>query len=313
MTLLIAGLLLAAALVLIVLGAETLLSGVTKAASRFSISAFALTALLSGLELENIAAGIAANLAGFPGAALGTSLGGAVFLALAVTGATAVIAPIRWALPKAAAFWICVSPLPLAALAWDGEVSRLDGALLALAFLPIVAGLARAGVDLDDDDDDDHLPGRVRRLHPLLRIALGLGLMTLGGNLLSAGMRGVVSRIPGGATLLGNTVIAAAVEGEEIVRVAVPSRRGRPDVAVAGIGGTIVHFLTLNAGIIALVHPMPVDAVTHRFYLPAAVIAPVVCGTLLATRQGAGRTEGIVLLALYAAFIALSIRFAGGS
>lgn len=65
------------------------------------MSPFALTALVSGLELENLAAGIAADLRGFPNAAAGTFLGGTTFLTLAVTGLSAAAAPLEARLPRA--------------------------------------------------------------------------------------------------------------------------------------------------------------------------------------------------------------------
>jgi cation:H+ antiporter len=268
--------------------------------------------VISGLELENIAVGVAANLAGFPGAAIGTSLGGSVFLALGVTGFSAMFAPIEVSLPWSAVAWVAACPLPLLALSMDGSLSRLDGAALALAFIPFIVGLARSGVGPvgDDDDDDD---GFMTRFHPVARILGGLVLMGVGGNLLSDGLRGIVARFPLGPTMLGNTAIAAAVEAEEIVRVAVPSRRGRSDVAIGNIAGTVVHFLTLNAGIIALARPLPLDPATLQWYLPAAVAAPATCFILLRVRNGANRPAAAFLLALYGAYLILSLRFAGGN
>jgi hypothetical protein len=49
----------------------------------------------------------------------------------------------------------------------------------------------------------------------------------------------------------------ATVEAEELARVAVPARRGRPELALGNIAGTIVHFATLNAGLMALVNRSP--------------------------------------------------------
>ena len=87
-------LLLAVGIALVVGGAE-LFDGIVAAAQRLGVSAFVLTVLLSGLELENLVAGIAANAKGLPDAAAGSFLGGATFLALGVAGAAALIAPIR--------------------------------------------------------------------------------------------------------------------------------------------------------------------------------------------------------------------------
>src|SRR3954451_19294700 len=123
-------LVLAGGLVLVVAGAELFFDGVLAGASRLGVSAFVLTAVVSGLELENLAAGIAANAKGLGGAAAGTFLGGTTFLALGVAGIAAVIAPIEARLPLPALAWTAAAPIPLLGLALDGEVSRLDGGLL---------------------------------------------------------------------------------------------------------------------------------------------------------------------------------------
>src|SRR5215218_10672645 len=88
--------------------------------SRLRVSPFVLTVLLSGFELENLAAGIAANSKGLPGAAAGTVFGGVTFLALAVAGLGALIAPIQAALPRGFLIWTAIAPLPTLALGLDG-------------------------------------------------------------------------------------------------------------------------------------------------------------------------------------------------
>src|SRR6266498_696251 len=91
--------LLTVGVVLVVGGAELFFDGLLGWAGRLGISVFVLTVLVSGLELENLVAGIAADLKGLPGAAAGTFLGGTTFIVLAVAGLSALISPIRAAMP----------------------------------------------------------------------------------------------------------------------------------------------------------------------------------------------------------------------
>jgi cation:H+ antiporter len=95
--------------------------------------------------------------------------------------------------------------------------------------------------------------------------------------------------------LLGNTALAATVEAEEVGRVAVPSRRGRSELALGNIAGTIIHFVALNAGVIALVKPLKLDHATTRFFLPAGALSSVVFAMLLVARNRLGRREGAAL------------------
>jgi cation:H+ antiporter len=305
MTSLAALLLLAAGLALVVAGAEVFLDGLLASAARLGVSAFAVTVAISGFELENLAAGIAANAKGLPGAAAGTFLGGTTFLAIGVTGLAALIAPIDARLPRSALAWTASAPLPLVALAVDGELSRLDGALLIAWFAIALAGLLRSARRLLEPDE----PEQGRR-HPFAWLVGGLAVLTAGGELLAEGIRGAVDKIGISQTLLGNTVVAASVEAEEVARVAAPSRRGRGDLALGNVVGTIVHFSAFNAGVIALVKPLELDAASRNLHLPTALVATLVLCATLQLRGGVSRLGGGLFLGLYAAYIAAAIAVA---
>jgi cation:H+ antiporter len=292
--------LLVGGVVLVVAGAELFFEGLLAAAARLGVSAFALTALVSGFELENIAAGIAANVKGFENAAAGTFLGGTTFLALAVAGLGALVAPLRAQLPRAVLAWTGAAPVPLLLLALDGEVSRLDGGLLLGWFFLAMAGLWRAGRGLLG------IPVERKRFI-LLRVLFGLALLTAAGEMLGEGLRRVVSRFGVSETLLGNTAIAASVEAEEVARVALPARRGRGDIALGNVVGTIVHFIAFNAGVIALVRPLDLDSASRWLHLPVAVASPVFLVFLLAWRGGLGRAAGALLVGLYVAYVAAAV------
>jgi cation:H+ antiporter len=258
------------------------------------------TVLVSGLELENLVAGIAANAKGLPDAAAGTFLGGATFLALAVAGAAAAIAPIRARLPVRVYALTVLAPLPLLAVALDGTISRRDGGLLAAWSILALVAIARAGGRRAE------LEAGPRRFG-LLRLLAGLGLLTVGGELLGEGIRRVVERFGVSEALLGNTVVAASVEAEEVARVVAPGRRGRGDVALGNVLGTIVHFVAFNAGVIALVRPLELGDDTLHLHLPAAVGATALLALVAATRPVLGRLEGGFLLAAYVAYLAAAV------
>lgn len=294
-------LLLAAGVALVIAGAEVFLDGLLASAARLGVSAFAVTVAISGFELENLAAGIAANAKGLPGAAAGTFLGGTTFLAVGVSGLAALIAPIHARLPAAALAWTAAAPLPLVVLGFDGELSRFDGALLIVWFAIALAGLLRAARHLVEPDEPQ------RKRHPFAWLLGGLAILTAGGELLAEGIRGAVDRIGVSQTLLGNTVVAASVEAEEVARVAAPNRRGRGELALGNIAGTIVHFAAFNAGVIALVKPLELDAASRHLHLPVALATTLVLCATLRLRGGLSRPVGALFLGLYAAYIAAAI------
>src|SRR5207237_2352685 len=138
-------------------------------------------------------------------------------------------------------------------LALDGRLSRLDGGLLVAWFAVALFGIARSG------GIEGQPEGEGGGRFPVVRVLAGLALLSGGGEVLGEGIRRVVSHLGISETLLGNTAIAASVEAEEIGRVAVPARRGRGDIALGNVLGTVAHFAAFNAGVIALVRPLHLD------------------------------------------------------
>ena len=301
MSTLLAPLLLGAGLVLIVGGAEVFFAGLMSSASRLDVAPFVLVVVISGFELENLAAGIAANVNGFGNAAAGTFLGGTTFLALGVAGLSAVAAPIRADLPWPILAWALAAPLPLLALGLDGEFSRSDGVLLVAWFVVCLTGTAYGGRSLTAG------PTPPPRRFAAVRIVSGLALLTIGGHVLGEGIARVLARFDISQSLLGNIPIAAAVEAEEVARVAVPARRGRGDIALGGVFGTIIHFAAFNAGVICIVRPIELDAASQHLHLPMAAAAVVGLVACVATRGGVSRAAGAMLLAVYAGYVVAAI------
>ena len=287
---------------MVVFAADVFVDGLLGVALALGIAPFVLSVALSGFETENLATGIAANAKGLPGAAAGTFLGGVTFLAWGVAGLGGLIAPIRVELPRRFAVWTAVAPLPLLGFAIDGHLSRPEGGLLVIWAVAALVGLARSGRSLLAREDEDQ---RVRR--PGLRLFVGLALLTGGGWLIADGLRTTVRQFGIPQTLLGNTALAATVEAEELARFAVPARRGRPEIGLGNIAGTVVHFAALNAGIIALVKPLTLGHDTTHFYLPVAAVSPAILAALLVARRQLGRIEGAALSALYVAYLAVAI------
>ncbi len=147
--------LLVAGLVLVVAGAEVFFDGLVSTARTRRLPPFVLTLVVSGFELENLAAGIAANAKGLGDAAAGTFLGATTFLALGVAGLSALLPPIRAALPLRTFMWAAAAPVPTFVLARDGLLSRRDGALLLVWFAIALLGLACAGKGLPLEEPQD--------------------------------------------------------------------------------------------------------------------------------------------------------------
>ena len=290
---------------LLVESVEGLVTAIRGWALAGGLSGTALAALVLGFDLEATAAGVAATLDDLPGTALGTSLGAAIFLLTAGLGIAGLVAPFRVRPPGALVVATALASILPTPLLLDGELSRLDGALLVAMFVPLFAlvfRVRRSGVAPPDDPDR---PGR-----PLLRVLAGIAGLVVGAELLVFGTGRVVDEAGVSETVFGLLVVAAAVSFEEVVLEALPAYRGFPELSVGNALGTVVFLMTASLGVIALVRPLEIPDAVRELHAPALAAAAALALALL-WRGRLGRPEGLLLVAAYGAYAGLAVAVGG--
>jgi cation:H+ antiporter len=136
----------------IVMSAEQLVKGAVGTSMVFGVSTFLLSVVFIGFDPENLVVGAVAASQGVAGIALGSVIGAAMVAMALAFGITALLAPMRFALVPPQI--LAVSPLAvllLGLLAADGQLSRLDGAVLLGGFvltLLYLRRLAHHGLDI---------------------------------------------------------------------------------------------------------------------------------------------------------------------
>ncbi len=261
MTLLLAALAFVAGVVVVVASTERLLDALVGLARAARIAPFVAAAILSGLEAENVAVGVAAGSRGASDVALGTAFGGAIFLICVALGLGALIAPLRVRLPRGVVLLMpaaaVVAGLPILFV----RTPRWTGAVLLMAVALSVAYLVIASRDhefLSAGDSEERVDKSPSILSLAMITAAGIAAITVGGELVAYGAQTVIHVAGVSAGLIGVVVTPAAIEAEEVIRQVVPARRGRPDVSAGNAIGTVIYFLLFNLGLIALLTPVSV-------------------------------------------------------
>jgi cation:H+ antiporter len=194
----------------------------------------------------------------------------------------------------------------LAALLWDGGLSRLDGAVLltGAVFYMVFAylGARRGDLPAVAEEFDDALERRRSRWVEVVLVVVGLGALLLGANVLLRGAVDLASQLGVSEVVVGLTVIAIGTSLPELATSVAATLRRQADVAFGNaVGSNVVNILVV-LGAAALVRPIaasglrPLDVAV--FLLSAVLVLP-----LMARGSVLNRWEGGVLVAGYAAYI----------
>jgi cation:H+ antiporter len=293
--------------VIVVWSTERLMDGMVGLAALLRAAPFVVAGIFSGLEAENVAVGVVAARSHHTEIALGTVFGGGSFIVCVALGLGAVLFPLRVRLPRGVLVMFAATPA-LAGVALIGAATaRPAGVVLLVAFGVSIWYLVRASRRHDFLGEEaaeirEEAEKSVRWWRPVGLTVFGLAVITVGAELVNYGADGIVRRFAFPAALMGMIVTPAAIEAEEVIRQAVPSRHGRHDVAAGNLIGTLLYFVLFNLGLIALAAPVSVPARVIALDWPF-LIAVTWLATAFLWRGRVTRWQGVVLLAAYAGYV----------
>ena len=294
---------------LVLFFAERLVDSTVGVSHRLGVSTFLISVVFIGFDPENLAVGAVASYEATAGIALGTIVGAAMVALALAFGITALIVPLDFERAPRRILVLPVGAVTLVTLlALDGMLSRIDGAILLVGYVGAVALLLRwerqdihvaptEAVETEVEvDEEAGLIGSVGWFVASLAGIVG------GSELLVRGARPVVEALGWTETTFGMTLLALLVSVEEVARELPAALKGRPDISYGNVLGSALAFFGFNAGVIALVRPVPVDPVTQHFYLPVCA-GTVLLIALLMWRRRVPRWGGGLLLLAYGVFV----------
>ena len=281
-----------AGLVLLVAGAEVLVRGAARLAAQFGIPPLiiGLTVVAFGTSAPETAVSVQAAFNGSGDLAIGNVIGSNIANILLILGMTALIAPLvvsRQLIRLDVPIMIGASLLVFA-LAWDGSLSRLDGALLFAGILAYTAFLiisSRRDKTTAADDEFatefglNEAPKPYAGLINLGLIVVGLVLLVSGSNFLVEGAVSLARALGLSELVIGLTVVAVGTSLPELATSVMAAIKGERDIAVGNIVGSNIFNLLCVLGLASLVSPsaIPVAANALAFDFPVMIAVAIAC------------------------------------
>lgn len=305
---------LVAGLVLLVVGAELLVRGAARLAAAFGISplVIGLTVVAFGTSAPEMAISVQSVWAGSGDIAIGNVIGSNIFNVLFILGLSALIVPlivsrqlIRLDVPV-----MIGASLLVYVLAYDGELSRLDGALLFSGVLIYTVFLIiksrreqkdGAGGEFAEEYGLHEQPKPYAWLVNLGLLVGGLALLVVGSNLLVEGAVALARALGLSELVIGLTIIAAGTSLPEVATSIIAAIKGERDIAVGNVVGSNIFNILSVLGLASLVSPtaLVVSANAINFDFPVMIAVAIACLPLFFSGYVISRWKGALFFAYY--------------
>ncbi|TAA11853.1 sodium:calcium antiporter [Pseudoxanthomonas winnipegensis] len=301
-------------LVLLALGGDTLVKGVSGMAQRAGLSPFTagLLLLAFGTSLPELFVNGAALLRGTPSLALGNAVGSnlvnlGLTLPLAALFASVqvrlrLLTPLLWVL--------VIASLLVMVFGLDGRLNRLEGGLLLLGFVLVVVKVivrGRAEAPEVRAPVEAYAATRTVTWLNLLRLLIGVVLLGYGARDVVVSMGTLAPALGLTPLMAGLLPVAIGTALPEIAAAIAAARRGQGDMVLGHVIGSSVCNLLLVVGGMAMIAPLALPASFVKLELPAAIVLAIVLVPMLRGDARVSRGEAAVLLLAFCAWVALEL------
>ena len=302
---------------ILILGAELLVRGASRLATRFNVSPFVIgvTVVGFGTSAPELAASLAAATSGHGGMAVGNVIGSNIMNIALVLGVTALIVPIPvknrmvW---RETIFTIVVSFAPLLALANGGVLGRGLGILFVLGLIGFLwwsfaSSRSDGGLPIETETKKATSSQRGSRLVfvQLALVVAGLALLVAGADRLVTSATEVARSLGISEVVIGLTIVAGGTSAPELATSLIAVFRGKTDLGVGNILGSCVFNILGILGITAIVVPLQIPEEVFWFDLPVMIGVSVACFPILLSGHRISRFEGGLLTTIFVVYTVL--------
>ena len=301
--------------VLLIAGAEVLVRGASRLAAAAGVSplVIGLTVVAFGTSAPELAVTVGAASAGNADVAVGNVIGSNIFNVLFILGLSALVTPlvVSQQLVRLDVPLMIAASLVVLGMSLDGEVGRLDGALLFSGIVAYTIFLIRqsrretAAVRAEYAEAFAEPAGKRPPLWlDLFFIIGGLALLVAGSRWLVRASVDTATALGVSELVIGLTIVAAGTSLPEVATSVLASIRGERDIAVGNvIGSNIFNLLTvLGLGSILAPAGLAVAPGALSFDMPVMIAVAIATLPVFFNGYAIHRWEGALFLGYYVAY-----------
>ena len=315
--------------VVVLWGADRMTDGAVGIAERLKVPqiVIGLTIVAMGPSMPEFCVSLVSALKGTADLAVGNVVGSNIFNAMLIVGCAAAVAPmtilpqtvrkdVPFALIASVALWVmCI----------DNSISRIDAALLFVAFLffmyvtlkkttpaesseaasPIVEERGEEGSNVDEQENQpESLPQKKEKGMWLSvgLVVLGLACLIIGSNIFVDNATALASAFGVSEAVIGLTIVAGGTSMPELATSIVAARKGNSGIAIGNVLGSNVFNILLILGGTGLIAPMTIKGITD-VDLILLVVSMVMLWLFSYTKLRIERWEGLVLIVVFVGYM----------
>ena len=235
--------------------------------------------------------------------AVGNIVGSNIFNTLLIVGVSALVAPMsimKTTVRKDIPFALVASAL-LLIMCLDGDISRIDAAILFVMFL-IFMYITLRGAKVQGTDVEEKEKKSMATWLSVVWILVGLACLIGGSNLFVDGATAVATKLGVSEAVIGLTIVAGGTSLPELATSVVSARKGNSGIAIGNVLGSNVFNILAILGLTGVISPMTLKGITMTD-LSMMVISIILIWLFSFTKYKIERWEGAILTAVFVGYI----------
>lgn len=292
-------------IVLVLWGADRLTDGAVAVAEKMKMPqiVIGLTIVAMGTSMPEFCVSLISALKGTSDLAVGNIVGSNIFNTLLIVGVSALVAPMsimKTTVRKDIPFALVASAL-LLIMCLDGDISRIDAAILFVMFL-IFMYITLRGAKAQGTDVEEKEKKSMATWLSVVWILVGLACLIGGSNLFVDGATAVATKLGVSEAVIGLTIVAGGTSLPELATSVVSARKGNSGIAIGNVLGSNVFNILAILGLTGVISPMTLKGITMTD-LSMMVISIILIWLFSFTKYKIERWEGAILAAVFVGYI----------